>query len=157
MENWEFLKVLYEELYDHYRFLLVENYKLYKEKVKAYLWVNIAILSATGFLIKFFGKVDFLTVFLVVVNLFSIYSTLEEYSKDRVVPASGAEELLNWLYEEIFPLETKEESFYIALINNLEESIKKESRSREKIYRFFMWLLVIQFLLIGAILFTGGS
>ena len=57
MENWEFLKVLYEELYDHYRFLLGESYKLYKEKVKAYLWVNIAILSATGFLIKFFGKI----------------------------------------------------------------------------------------------------
>lgn len=157
MENWEFLKVLYEELYDHYRFLLGENYKLYKEKVKAYLWVNIAILSVAGFLIKFFGKIDFLTVFLVVVNLFSIYSTLVEYSKDRVVPASGAEELRKWLYEEIFPLKTKEESFYMALINNLEESIKKESRSREKIYRFFMWLLVIQFLLIGAILFTGGS
>lgn len=156
MERWEFLKVLYEELYDHYRFLLGENYKLYKEKVKAYLWVNIAILSATGFLIKFFGKVDFLTVFLVVVNLFSIYSTLAEYSKDRVVPASGAEELLNWLYEDVFPLERKEESFYTALIRNLEENIKREGRSRRKIYQFWMCLLLIQFITIGAILLTGG-
>jgi len=157
MEKWEFLKVLYEELYDHYRFLIGEDYKLYKEKVKAYLWVNIAILSAIGFLIKFLGKIDFLMIFLVIVNIFSICSILSEYSKDRVVLVSGAEELINWLYKDIFPLKTKEESFYIALIRKLEENIKKESGSREKIYRFWMWLLVFQFLLIGAILFTGGS
>ena len=152
MEAWEYLKVIYEELKETERAVTFEAYKLRKEKIKTYLWVNLAVLSATGFITKLFNNK--LVLILLIVNLFSVSLSLYLFSKEREIFTINPEESYKQVKE---ILESKKKNpevlFYISLIKQTKDIIEKGKGSWKNIYRILSFLLIVQFVVITVIFF----
>ncbi len=144
----ELLKVLYEEVKETRNLILGEQYRLRKEKIKTFIWVNIAVLSAISFITKLFKGPSICILILFGLNLFSIGFGVYLFSKEREVPVINAKEFYNNIRSGI-----SEGEFYLLLIKNALRDIERESGSFKFAYRILGAILVVQFAIITAILF----
>lgn len=153
MKNWEFLKIIYEKLKEIHNYQLIEQYKLRKEKLKSFIWVNLAVLSAIGVLVKFFKANLYLITLPLILNLISIALGIHFFAEDRTISTIDGVKTVKWLYKNVLYKINSEELFYHHLIRYLDEDVKKESGSFRSTYRIFEVLFICQITLIVILFF----
>jgi len=154
----EMLKAHYEEAKSFYFMLATENRKRFLEKLKTIMWIEIALLSAVGFLIREFGVNIFLltTIFLLFVNLWFL---VREFLKPVDANIPDLDKGIDWLYE-LANNERGMEQFYISKIESFAKRIDQEHENVKRNgdrYKLFLFVVVVQFVLVAITIFTGGG
>jgi len=153
----EMLKVSYEEAKNFYFMLTTENRKRYLEKLKTAMWVEIALLSSIGFLVKQFGfsLTLLITVMLLFINLFFL---VKEFLKPISVNIPDLNKGIDWVYE-LANEERSLEKFFIAKVESFSKRIENEHervKRSERAYKIFILLIGIQFFLVAITILKGG-
>ena len=160
------LKAHYEEAKNFYFMFATENRKRFLDKLKTVMWVEIALLSAVGFLIREFGVNAGLLIAIVLLFVNMLF-LLKEFLKPIETNVPDLDKGIDWIYELVREekdqgeVEDKAmERFYISKIKSFAERIDREHenvRRNERKYKRFLVVTAIQFLLVAMTIFTGGG